>query len=59
MAELHDGELLLLLLRLPGGLPGGEGDPVNSPPAPYFPFSTGTRVTVALATNFSFPSRTA
>jgi hypothetical protein len=27
--------------------------------APYFPFSTGARVTVALATNFSFPSRTA
>lgn len=26
VAELHDGELLLLL-RLPGGLPGGEGDP--------------------------------
>jgi len=26
VAELHDGELLLL--RLPGGVPGGEGDPV-------------------------------
>jgi hypothetical protein len=38
---------------------GLKGNQVNSSPASYFPASTGARVTIALATSFSFPSRTA